>query len=109
MIDPDLNLVISNNGQDAFSQLEYLVEQGRAPRLIVLDLNMPVWDGLKTLRELKSSPQFANLPVLLFSTTNNAEERNTALELGAIAFVTKPTSYRELEVVIGSFRAYFEN
>ena len=102
-----VQLVTCENGQEAYTYLKQLPEHAVQPVLIILDLNMPVWDGMRTLRELKAEADFINVPVLIFSTTNNENDRHQALELGAVAFVTKPTTYRELETIITSFTAYF--
>jgi CheY-like chemotaxis protein len=107
IVDSTVHLITCEHGKEAFEYLNELPEDAYLPCLIILDLNMPVWDGMETLRALKSEPRFLHLPVLLFSTTNNDSDRNLALELGAVSFVTKPTTYRNLEIIIASFKAYF--
>ncbi len=64
----------------------------RVPDLVVLDLEMPVLDGLATLRELRRT--HPRLPVLVFSSIDERSARAAldSLSLGATDFVVKPTS-----------------
>lgn len=107
-LNPGIELYITENGKDAFEFLQDLADGSPLPSLIILDLNMPVWDGMETLRKLKSTPSFSTIPVCLFTTTSDSNDRQLALSLGAHAFVTKPGSYRELETIIDSFTAYLD-
>src|SRR5437764_586767 len=61
----------------------------RPPRLLVLDLMMPVTDGFDVLREMGKDPRLVGLPVVAFSALGAPEHREKALGLGARAFVVK--------------------
>jgi CheY-like chemotaxis protein len=79
---------------DAIDALAWLARQGRyrdavCPDLILLDLNMPKIDGLSLLQALKRS-SWSNIPIIMFTTSARAEDRQAALERGAIAFWSKP-------------------
>ena len=104
---PDVDLLIMENGLLLVDFLNSLPEVEHFPVLIILDLNMPACDGIETLMIIKNMRRFSEIPVIIFSTTNNERDRNRALSAGAIAFVTKPSSFRELEVLIESFAGYF--
>jgi two-component system, response regulator len=60
------------------------------PDLIVLDINMPVLDGLSALRCLREDRKAQHVPVILFSTARNEADVALARELGALDFIQKP-------------------
>ena len=104
---PYITLVIKENGLLLIDFLNNLREDEDAPVLIILDLNMPACDGIETLSSIKNIRRFNLIPIIIFSTTDNEQDRNRALSAGAVAFVTKPSSFRELEVLIESFTTFF--
>jgi DNA-binding response OmpR family regulator len=55
---------------------------------ILLDVEMPVMDGLSTLRELRR--WHAHIPVIMMSAENDPEKLKVAIELGALGYVPKP-------------------
>jgi DNA-binding response OmpR family regulator len=63
------------------------------PDLIVLDLNMPLEDGLSIIRDLK---QKGNIPVIMLTATASPIDRVVGLELGADDYLAKPCELREL-------------
>jgi len=64
--------------------------------VILLDVAMPVMDGLETLEILKSNEEFKNIPVIIV--TGNYEDRLKALKSGANDFIEKPYSIDELKL-----------
>lgn len=74
------------------------VAQG-APDLVVLDLNMPVMDGLEALRRLRRTVA-KDVPVAIFSTARTEAEEAECLVLGAIAFLQKPTTFGDFAVTV---------
>jgi CheY-like chemotaxis protein len=63
-----------------------------APDALVLDIMMPVVDGLDVLRQVRSDPATRELPVVLISARVGVEDQMRGLETGADAYVTKPFS-----------------
>ena len=59
---------------------------------MVLDLNMPDMHGLDVLRFLRAHQQYRELPVMILTTRGDETSRDTALEAGATAYMTKPFS-----------------
>jgi CheY-like chemotaxis protein len=103
MVDPDLHVVTVNNGLELIQFLDQLGPDSPAPCLIILDVNMPLWDGIQTLRALKSLDRFMNLPVVMFSTSNDRKDVELALRLGAHDFITKPVRHAEIENIVKRF------
>lgn len=62
----------------------------KMPDVILLDLMMPNMDGYEFLKHLRSDPKGADVPVLIITSLNGAEDELKGLELGADDFVTKP-------------------
>ncbi len=70
------------------------------PDLIVLDLNIPLKDGIEVLKEIKSEPELKATPVVVFSTSSNEKDIFKCYQNYANAFITKPLDLdRYLEVV----------
>ncbi len=78
--------------------LKYLetVEPGSHPSLILLDLNMPIIDGREVLKTVKTSLQWKQIPVVVFTTSKLDKDRATAYALGANCFISKPSGYQEV-------------
>jgi DNA-binding response OmpR family regulator len=66
------------------------------PDLVILDLLMPYKNGFEVLRELKSHPDTAGVPVIILSSNSREEDIVKALNAGADDFVVKPFRAREL-------------
>ncbi len=105
---PLVNLIVKDNGEKLLDFLLQLDENDETIRLVILDLNMPGWDGIETLRRIKQAKRYHDIPVIIFSTTANEADRNMAFLEGAVAFITKPSSYSELQTIIQSFTAYLK-
>jgi putative two-component system response regulator len=75
----------ARNGQEALARA---LEQ--SPDLILMDLNMPVMDGVAGLRALKAESRTAAIPVVIVSTRSEADAVETCRKLGCAGFVTKP-------------------
>ncbi|MBU1206696.1 MAG: response regulator transcription factor [Proteobacteria bacterium] len=72
--------------------------------LILLDLMLPQMDGLEVCRIIRSSPQTANLPIVMLTAKGEEADRIVGLEIGADDYITKPFSPRE---VVARIKALF--
>ena len=79
--------------EDATSFLDKLHSSDTNPDLILLDLNMPGMLGIQVLKELRGSPQYATIPVIVLTTSVREKDKRTAYELGVSCFLQKPQSY----------------
>jgi DNA-binding response OmpR family regulator len=66
------------------------------PDLIVLDLNLPVLNGLEVCRLLRQRPATARVPIIMLTARTTESDRVIGLDAGADDYVTKPFSLREL-------------
>lgn len=81
----------SENALRSFQQHEVPL-----PDLIFLDLNMPLIDGRTFLTELKKINAYANIPVIIYSTSSHTKDVEDTMKLGAAGFMTKPYSQEVL-------------
>jgi DNA-binding response OmpR family regulator len=72
------------------------------PDVIVLDLNLPGFDGLELCRILRSRQASASVPIIMVTARTTESDRIRGLELGADDYVTKPFSPRELAARVRS-------
>jgi CheY-like chemotaxis protein len=90
--------------EDGEELMQYLFRIGKysdaglspRPVLIFLDLNMPKKDGRQALAEIKTNPDLQTIPVVVWTTSEEREDKAECQKAGADAFVTKPASYADL-------------
>ena len=99
------HLAYKENGKEAFDFLESLSEED-LPELIVLDLNMPILNGVQTLLQLKRSPRYKNIPVIIYSTSENENEKRKCLSYGALNYVVKPSTYNGGLAIVKYFGSF---
>ena len=58
--------------------------------IIITDINMPIMDGLKLVKRIRSDAQHKDTPIVIITTEGSQEDRQRALQLGANAYITKP-------------------
>ena len=58
--------------------------------LIMSDINMPIMDGLKLVKRIRSDANHASTPIIIITTEGSTEDRQRAMALGANAYITKP-------------------
>ena len=98
-MDESLPVYFEQSGINALERLEALAKLGTLPCLLVIDLNMPKMGGAEILGLMKGDERYKNIPVVIYSTSNNETEKAACLRLGAHDYITKPLSYKEsLEV-----------
>jgi two-component system response regulator len=85
---------------DGFAALAFLHQQtpfAQAPRpdLVLLDLNLPQKDGHSVLAEVRRAPALQGLPIVVFSSSSNAEDIERSYALGANWYMSKPLALEE--------------
>jgi CheY-like chemotaxis protein len=102
-IDPKFEVVVVNDGLELLHYLNHISPGGSLPCCIILDINMPIWDGIRTLKALKVEDAYKNIPVIMFTTSRSLRDNELCLRLGAQAFITKPVNNRELAKLFERF------
>ena len=88
---PGLEVVEAGDGLDALRKIA-----GARFDIILTDINMPILDGLKLVKRLRSDEAYREVPVVIITTESAEEDRQRALALGATAYLTKPVQAREV-------------
>ncbi|MEB2784118.1 response regulator [Algoriphagus persicinus] len=70
-------------------------ENAERPDLILLDINIPVYNGLEVLQKVKKDSILKKIPVIMLTTSSNQKDINTAYEYHANSYVSKPMEMDE--------------
>ncbi len=91
----DVQLYRVSDGEQAIAFLERTGSYQTAPRpgLILLDLNLPRRNGFEVLAEVQGDASLGSIPVIVFTSSSLASDRQKALGLGAQQYITKPSSF----------------
>ncbi len=100
---------VVSNGEEL---LAYLRQQGNyedveLPSLILMDINMPIMNGLEALKILKDDGALKHIPVVMLTTSNREEDINSAYRSGASSFISKPPGFLEFQQIAHNFAAYW--
>ncbi|OBF60757.1 two-component system response regulator [Mycobacterium sp. 852002-50816_SCH5313054-b] len=103
------NLHVAHDGEEG---LDFLYRRGQfegAPRpdLILLDLNLPKYDGRQLLEKVKSDPDLARIPVVVLTTSSAEEDILRSYELHANAYVTKPVDLDQFMSAVRQIDEFF--
>ena len=98
------DIVKFNNGKKV---IDYLFpdtpppsQMNKSAMLMLLDLNMPVMDGVQVLEKIKSERQTKNMPIIVLTTTDDPREVEKCYELGCNVFIRKPVDYEKFSQAI---------
>ena len=91
-------LTVANDGAQLMKTLDHEVPP--PPDAIFLDLNMPGKNGFDCLTEIRKDPKLKDIPVVIFSTSDNPDAIETTYSLGANYYICKPRSFELLKKAI---------
>jgi CheY-like chemotaxis protein len=92
----DCEATEASNGFNAF----FAIERNR-PDLVLLDVLMPVMEGVETLRRLKITPEIADIPVIMMTSPADRPLLAELLTMGAASTLMKPFNETALVEAIG--------
>ncbi len=94
----DLNIELAKDGKSGIKKaLEW------KPDLVLMDIRLPDINGLEATRTIKESPIGKDIPVVILSADVLSSQKQTALELGAEDYLTKPLQIKELQTILNKF------
>jgi CheY-like chemotaxis protein len=70
------------------------------PQIILMDLSLPLIDGLAATRRIRSLPGMSEVPIVAVSAHDTADFHSDALDAGCDAYITKPIDYPQLEDLV---------
>lgn len=82
--------------KDGRQLLDHISFASPLPDLILLDIHMPVVDGIKALELIQKDKFLSGIPVVIYSTSRCPDQKRRCEQLGANAFVTKAYSYKKV-------------
>lgn len=103
-LDENCTIEVVSNGQEAINRLENTALPH--PCLVILDLNMPILNGLETLARIREKPALQGIPVVVFTTSDSSESRRKSLTLGALDYLVKPDDYNGILTVTAKMMEY---
>lgn len=88
---------VVKNGKDA---VDFIFKQGKfkdadTPDLILMDINMPLKNGLEVLREIKAQSETREIPVIMLTTSSSKSDIKEAYQAYANSYITKPLEMKE--------------
>jgi len=92
MLDREYEITTADSGAAALK----LFFQGYTPNLVLLDLNMPEMGGWDTYIRIRDLTRLHQVPIIIYSTSDEQEDREKAKEMGAVDFIHKPAKKEEL-------------
>jgi CheY-like chemotaxis protein len=106
---PTPELVVVEDGHEALEFLFRRPPYADAPRpdLVLLDLNLPKYDGRAVLEKIKSDADLRSIPVIIFSTSARAEDITGTYELHANAYVNKPVNLDDFTAAVKHINTFF--
>lgn len=103
------NITVANDGESALGML-----QGKdgfksvpRPQIILLDLNLPGWDGKKILQELKNDESLRRIPVIVMSSSRSSQDINKVYGDLASAYICKPSSISEYRDIVEGIEGFW--
>jgi len=98
-------VVNRENGEEA---LKYLRDpKSVKPCIILLDLNMPIMNGIEFLQVAKHEAQFKRIPVIVLTTSEEQQDKVNSFDLGVAGYIAKPVDYRQFVEVMRTIDAYW--
>jgi len=98
------SIIEALNGEEAIE----IIDSGKIPDIILLDLNMPKMNGLDFLRHFKKEEQLRYIPIVVLTTSNNHLEIKNCYKEGASGYIIKPLAYEDYVVRITGLVNYWE-
>jgi len=105
-------IVVARDGVEA---LDYLFGAGQyadrnvaeLPAVVLLDLKLPRIDGLEVLRRIRADARTALLPVVVLTTSREAQDIHEAYSLGANSYIRKPVDFEQFLLAVGQLGNYW--
>ncbi len=111
-INPGVSIHIARDGQKALEILGLLEGFSLSipvPKLILLDIRLPKFDGSYVLKAIKSSRKLKKIPVIVLTTSTRDVEIKEMYKLGANSYIVKPGRFEDFMVQLRKLQPYLED
>ena len=95
-----IEIEIANNGQEA---LDILFVEKKSFDIVLMDISMPVMDGLVATQKIRDNSSFNNLPIITFTAFAMGEEIEQMFQAGVNSYLTKPLNIKKLYTIFSMF------
>jgi CheY-like chemotaxis protein len=89
-------VIEARNGEEAVR-----LASEQHPEMILMDLSLPIIDGLAATRRIRALPGFETIPIVAVSAHDTADFHADAIAAGCNSYITKPIDFGQLEGLIG--------
>ena len=96
---PEFAVKAANNGFEAIKQLHKGKSNNTLPCLIVMDINMPIFNGKDAMLQIKRDNRFKTIPIVMFTTSPHQPDDAIFMEHG-VDIIQKPASFEKLKSVV---------
>jgi len=91
-------ILVAQDGKEAIA-----LTKAEHPDLILMDIQMPIMDGLEAIKQIRLDPNFVNMPIIALTALAMTGDREKCLEAGANEYMTKPVKLNLLAASIQQF------
>jgi CheY-like chemotaxis protein len=96
------------DGEQALAMLEDVKAHAAArPKLVLLDLKLPKVSGIEVLRQIKSTPELVDIPVIVFTTSANPRDIRDAYASYVNSYLVKPDDLATLDALLSDLSTYW--
>ncbi|MEZ4986195.1 MAG: response regulator [Saprospiraceae bacterium] len=105
----DIHLEVASDGVEAVAFLQREGEYADKPRpdLIMMDLNLPKWNGKQVLEKIKNDPQLKRIPVIIMTTSSSSLDVLSCYDLHANCFINKPVDFDSFLTTISRIKEFW--
>jgi two-component system, response regulator len=101
--------------RDGAEALEFIFGTGRfegrrleqGPRVILLDLKLPLVDGIEVLRRVKTDPRTRNIPIVIMTSSQEERDLASSYALGGNSYIVKPVDFDKFTEVVRQLGYYW--
>jgi len=104
-IDVKNQVVHRDNGEEALNYLKDAT--GDKPCIILLDLNMPIMNGIEFLRAVKNTETLRLIPVVVLTTSDEPQDKLNSFNLGVAGYMSKAVDYRQFVEIMRAIDSYW--
>jgi DNA-binding response OmpR family regulator len=92
---PEIKVTVANGNEELFQNL-----QQEKPEIIFIDSFLQNESGHRSIQEIRTTPGFAQLPVIMYTGASDGKSISSAFEMGASSYIVKPHSLAEIKKVL---------
>lgn len=94
---PDMEIFTASDGAQGLKQLDQIPLDGL---LVLLDLNMPIMNGLEMLQHMRRNPHWQDVPVVVLTTSDYSRDQASAEAQDILAYLIKPVSLEQMAEIL---------